>query len=139
MKRSELVATIKSLISIDFFHSFVYRINEYKGGYPVWLLTPPKMVSKQKRGKEYVTEYHCESFLFEKNNQSSEDEKELIWQGQEDLATAVYSALDDLSRSDSDIKSVSNLICEPDEFQIDQRGSISTRVVFNVQIYHCES
>ncbi|MFA6335571.1 MAG: hypothetical protein WCX48_08465 [Bacteroidales bacterium] len=140
MKRSGIVTAIKTLVeanSYSFNQGFIYRINEYTGTYPVWMLTPIRLQDRKRDGSGSKSVYLCEAYIFTKNEATTETGKETIWEAQETLASKVFNGLDTLSRTTSDIMEVSGLSCEPDEFQIDQRGSISMKVSFTIKVYDC--
>ena len=140
MKRTGIISAIKTLVeanSFSFAKGFIYRINEYTGAYPVFMLTPIRLQDRKKDGSGSKSVYLCEAYIFTKNEATTEDGKETIWEAQEALATKVFNGLDALSRTTSDIMEVYGLSCDPDEFQIDQRGSISMKVSFNLKVYDC--
>jgi hypothetical protein len=140
MKRSGIVSAIKTLVeanSYSFNQGFIYRINGYTGDYPVWMLTPVRLQDRKKDGSGLKSVYLCESYIFTKNEATTETGKETIWEAQEALASKVFNGLDALSRTTSDIMEVYGMACDPDEFQIDQRGSISMKVSFTIKVYDC--
>ena len=139
MKRKALLQTIETEVTkvYNFSHSFVYKINEYRGAYPLWLQFPLQPISYDSVKKN--TTYKVEAILFVKNEDFSEDEKEEQWENMEGVAKTVYKALDALARTSGDIVKVSGFTAEVDEFAVDTRGSVSLRVKFDVEVYECTS
>ena len=140
MKRSGLVSAIKTLatnityatgIKYSFDHGFIYRINEYEGDYPLIWCNPPVLTERNKAEKRYT--YKVTLFLFVAHDEFTEDEKETEWEKMETAALSIYEALPD----NANIINATDFACDPDEFAVDSRGSVSVMCTFNVITYDC--
>lgn len=137
MKRSDIITVFRSKVETlgySFLHGFPYRINEGVNSYPLFWLCPPVFRSITTNSNESYTIYHIEAYIHHLNRKFTEDEKEVIWQQQEDIAKSLIISLPD----DTDIMYAVSLRCEPDEFKFSADGTISSKITFDIQIYDCK-
>jgi len=146
MKRSEFIQLMKTVCADEkytFQHGFPYRMNEGSDGYPLFWLCPPSLLSRKVTGispgeLESETNYEATAYIHHLNENFTEEQKEEVWQEQEDIAMKILNLLPvyEFNGTQSDIISVTEIRCEPDEFQ-HKDGTISMVVTFKYRLYDC--
>lgn len=136
MKRSDFITTLKEItenLGLGFQHGFLYRMNEGVIRYPLFWLCPIEMTDRKTDSNESYTAYSVEAYLHNLNDKFNEYDKECVWQEQEDCIFNICGILSE----NEDVAYVVNIRCEPDEFRF-RDGTISMKVTFDIQLYHCE-
>jgi hypothetical protein len=118
---------------INFQHGFAYRMNEGIEGYPLVWLCPPEFVSKRIDETDSYTTYNATVYIHHLNDKYTEDEKEEIWQEQEDLAFSLFKMW---NLTGTDIVRLEIMKISPDEFRF-KDGTISSQLEIQFELYDC--
>lgn len=133
MNRLELIQRIEALKgAYAFQHGFIYAINAYDGEYPLLWCSPP--VYKSKRGDN--RSYEVTLYVFDEHDGEDEDGKEIVWSNQEDYLLNLHESI---MQDSNDVVNVQLVSLEVDEFAVSNRGTLSTVMVLNIEIYDCRA
>lgn len=123
--------------NINFNPGFLYRINEYRGLYPVLMCEPLKLINSVSDGKGKTNTYKVNMFLFVRlTKDDSEDDKTVLFEKMDDFCIALIAGLRS-SLSTTGLQSFYDFAFDSDEYAFDTRGSLCTTINMTLDVYDC--